>query len=117
MSFDYSRTSATALGLLQRFGAAATLKRKTAGSYDPSTGTSAETVTSLATTACVFDYPQSYVDGTLILAGDKRAYLSSEQEPKQGDVLTWNAVDQTVIAVKAVAPAGVAVMYEAQLRG
>lgn len=117
MSFDYAKTAATALRLLQRFGAAATLTRTAAGTYDPSAGTSAETVTSLTTTACVFDYPQKYVDGSLILVGDKQAFLSSERTPKQGDVLTWSAVDYTVVAVKAVAPAGTAVLYEAQLRG
>lgn len=116
MSFDYAKTAATALRLLQRFGASATLKRTSAGAYDPDTGTSAQTETSLSTTACVFDYDAKYVDGTLILVGDKYAYLSSEQVPKQGDVLTWQSVDYTVIAVKAVAPAGTAVLHEVQLR-
>jgi len=117
VSFDYPRTAATALRLLQRFGAVATLKRSSVAAYDPSTGTAAETPTSLSTTACVFDYPQKYVDGTLILVGDKQAYLSAEQLPKQGDVLAWQSVDYTVITVKAIAPAGVAVLYEVQLRG
>lgn len=117
MSFDYTSTAATALRLLERFGAAATLKRTAAGAYDPSTGQSAETVTSLSTTACVFDYPQKYVDGTLIRVGDKQAYLAATYEPKQGDKLTWSSVDYEVIAFKAVSPAGVPVLYEAQLRG
>lgn len=115
--FDYSATAATALRLLQRFGAAATIKRTTAGAYDPVTGTSTETVTSLSTMAEVFDYPQKYVDGSLILMGDKRAYLAATQEPKQGDKLTWNGADWTVVSVKEVAPAGVPVLYEAQIRG
>lgn len=116
--FDYTATAATALRLLQRFGAAATLKRTSAAAYDPATGTSAETVTSLSTTAAVFDYPQKYVDGTLILVGDKQAYLAATHEPKQGDALTWwGGVDYTVVSVKAVAPAGVAVLYEVQIRG
>lgn len=117
MTFDYAATAATALRLLQRFGAAATLKRTSAATYDPATGTSAETVTSLATTAAVFDYPQKYVDGTLILSGDKQAYLAATQEPKQGDRLTWDGADREVVAVKAIAPAGVPVLYEAQIRG
>ena len=117
MSFDYANTAATALRLLGRFGASATLKREVSGAYDPATGTAPVTETSLTTTACVFDYPQKYVDGTLILAGDKQAYLASAPVPKQGDKLTWQAVDYTVVNVKAIAPAGVAVLYEAQLRG
>lgn len=117
MSFDYARTAATALRLLTRFGASATLKRTSAGAYNPALGTSAETQTSLTTTACVFDYDQKYIDGTLVLAGDKYAFLSSEQMPKQGDVLAWQSVDYTVKAVRHVAPAGTAVLYEVQLRG
>ena len=117
MSFDYAKTAATALRLLTRFGAAATLKREVVGDYDPDTGTSPVTTTSLATTACVFDYDAEYIDGTLILAGDKQAYLASAPVPKQGDKLAWQGADYTVIAAKAVAPAGVAVLYEVQIRG
>jgi hypothetical protein len=117
VTFDYDNTAATALRLLQRFGAAATLKRQSAGDYNPSTGTDTVTVTTLATTACVFAYPQSYIDGTLIQQGDQRAYLSNEQAPKQGDALTWQATDYTLVNVKPVSPAGVPVIYECQLRG
>ena len=73
MSFNYPATAATAKRLLERFGAAATLKRDTTGTYDPSTGTSPVTTESLATTAAVFAYPQRYIDGTLILQGDQQA--------------------------------------------
>lgn len=117
MTFNYTKTAATATRLLARFGAAATLKRQSAGTYNPNTGTDTVTSTSLATTACVFAYPQSYIDGSLIMQGDQRAYLSNEQAPKQGDVLTWQGTDYTVIKAKPVSPAGVVVLHECQLRG
>ena len=117
MTFDYANTAATALRLLTRFGASATLKVYSGTAYDPATGTVTATYTDNAATACVFDYPQKYVDGTLILAGDKQAYMASAPVPKQGDKLAWQAVDYTVVAVKAIAPSGVAVVYEAQIRG
>lgn len=117
MTFDYARSAATALRLLQRFGATATLKRQSAGSYDPSTGTDTVTETSLSTTAAVFAYDQKYIDGTLILQGDQRGYLSNEQEPQQGDLLAWGGVDLRVVAVRPLSPAGTVVLYEAQLRG
>jgi hypothetical protein len=117
MSFDYAHSAATALRLLQRFGASATLKRQSAGSYDPSTGSDTVTETSLTTTAAVFAYDQSYIDGTLILQGDQLAYLSNEQEPQQGDLLAWQGADYRVVAVKPLSPAGTVVLYEAQLRG
>lgn len=117
MTFNYAATAATALGLLTRFGAAATLKRQTAGSYNPATGAATVTSTSLATTAVVFAYPQKVVDGTLVKEGDQQAYLASSPVPAQGDVLTWQGVDYTVVAAKAVSPAGVAVLHECQIRG
>lgn len=117
MTFNYPNTATTATRLLQRFGASCTLKRESGSAYDPSTGTTVPTYDSLPSTACVFAMPQKYIDGTLILQGDQQAYLIPATEPKQGDVLTWSGSDYTVIAVKPVAPAGVPVLFEAQLRG
>ena len=116
-AFNYPNTAATATRLLQRFGAAATLKRQTTGTYDPTTGTSPVTTTSMATTAAVFAYPQGYIDGTLILQGDQQAYMAPGEAPKQGDKLAWQGKDYEVVSVKPVSPAGVPVLYEAQIRG
>jgi hypothetical protein len=117
VSFNYASSAATATRLLINFGAVCTLKRQSAGSYDPATGTDTVTVSSLASVAVVFDYPQKYIDGTLILQGDKQAYMDPGVTPKQGDVLTWQGADYQVIAVKPLSPAGVVLLYEAQLRG
>lgn len=117
MTFNYTATAATATRLLQRFGAAATIKRTTTGAYDPALGYAPVTTTQLATTAAVFDYPQGYIDGTNILQGDRQAYLTPANAPKQGDVLTWQGADLAVVSVKPVAPAGLAVVYEVQVRG
>jgi len=117
VSFNYPATAATATRLLERFGAAATLKRQSGTAYDPATGTSTQTYTSYATTAAVFDYAQKYIDGTLVKQGDQLAYCAPAVTPEQGDRFTWNGVDYSVIAVKAVSPAGVPVLYEVQIRG
>ena len=117
MTFNYASTAATALRLLQRFGLATTFKRTASAAYDPSTGTSAETTTTLDTTAAVFDYKQGYVDGTLIRQGDRYAILSHQNEPKQGDKFTWEGADFDVVNVKPLAPSGVKVIYEVQIRG
>ncbi|HEY1138778.1 MAG TPA: hypothetical protein VGE88_01030 [Lysobacter sp.] len=116
-AFDYAATAATATRLLQRFGAAATIKRTTTGEYDPELGEAPVTVTQLATTAAVFAYDQKFIDGTLVLQGDQRAYLAPAQQPKQGDTLTWQGADLAIVAVKPISPAGVPVLYEAQVRG
>lgn len=115
--FNYARTAATASRLLQRFGAVATLKRRADATYDPATGTTAPTVTPLQTVAVVVDYDAKSIDGTLIRQGDRRAYLDAAVAPRQDDTLAWQGVDLTVVAVRTLAPAGAAVLYEAQLRG
>lgn len=117
MTFNYPNTATTATRLLQRFGAACTLKRESGTAYDPSTGTMVPTYTSVPSTAAVFAMPQKYIDGTLILQGDQQAFMAPAVEVKQGDIVTWAGRDLTVISVKPVAPAGVPVLLEAQLRG
>lgn len=114
--FNYPATAETAARLLTRFGAAATLVRTTTGAYDPATGQASVTIANLATTAAVFAYDQKYIDGTLILQGDQLAYCAPGVEPKQGDSFVWAGVTHTVIAVKPTSPAGVPVLFEAQLR-
>jgi hypothetical protein len=116
-SFNYPATAATATRLLVRFGAACTLVRTTEGAYNPATGSNTVTVENLPTTAAVFAYDQKYIDGTLILAGDQLAYCAPAVEPKQGDSFTWAGVPRTVIAVKPISPAGIPVLFEAQIRG
>ena len=116
-TFNYPATAATATRLLKRFGADATVKRVSGSAYDPDTGTMTPTYTSLPTTAAVFDFAQKYIDGTLILQGDKQAYCAPAVAPVQGDQFDWHGVTYTVIAVKPVSPAGVPVLFEAQIRG
>jgi hypothetical protein len=116
VSFDYPATAATATRLLERFGAACTLVRQTAGAYDPATGSAPITTTSLDTTAAVFDYAQRYIDGTLIKQGDRQAYCAPAVTPAQGDQFTWQGATFTVVSVKPISPAGVPVLFEAQLR-
>jgi len=115
-AFNYSATAATATRLLARFGAACILHRYSAGAYNPATGASAPTYTDIVTTAAVFAYDQQYIDGTLIRQGDQLAYCAPATEPKQGDQLTWQSVKYTVVSAKPVSPAGVPVLFEAQIR-
>lgn len=115
-SFNYAATAATASRLLERFGAVATLKRVTQGAYNASTGAATASDTEIATVAVVFDYHQKYIDGTLIMAGDKQAYMDPGVAPLQGDKLAWQGVTYTIVAVKPLAPAGTVVLHEAQLR-
>lgn len=116
MTFNYSATAATATRLLARFGAACILHRLSVGAYNPATGANATTYSDIVTSAAVFAYDQQYIDGTLIRQGDQLAYCAPATEPKQGDQLTWQGVKYTVVAAKPVSPAGVPVLFEAQIR-
>lgn len=125
MSF-YGNLAATADRLITKFGAAATLRVRTAGAYDPATGQSAQTDTDYPIKAAVFDVRNEEIDGTLIKASDKRAYISTlpgVPVPSVGDLMIWQGVTYQFApngnsepAVKDLAPAGVSVLYEAILR-
>jgi len=116
-AFDYATSASTARRLLTRYGAAATLKRTGSGAYDPTTGTNTPVVTTLQTTAAVFAMPQQYIKDSLVLLGDQQALCDPAAPIEQGDTLTWMGRDYEVVNVRPVAPAGVPVLFEAQIRG
>jgi hypothetical protein len=119
VAYNYPKTSATADRLLKNFGKPATITRTAPGAYNPATGgTGAPVVASQTPQVVVIDYPHSYIDGTLIRQGDRQAFISplATFSPQAGDVLTWGGVEMTLISVKPVAPAGVPVLFEAQVR-
>src|SRR4051812_28822870 len=120
MSFDYSDIADVADELLAEFGATCSLGVVTVGAYDTATGGATSTSTATPITAAIFDFPQKYIDGTMILVGDKRVLISPSglsAAPKAPDTLTdsLGAVHR-VINCKAIAPAGTAVLYIAQVR-
>lgn len=123
MTFDYAKTAATADRLLKRFGAASSLKRRAEGAYDPNTGSSTVTETEQPCTAAVFDFDlrltgQMFAGQSVILAGDKLAYVSAVgvSTPAPGDFLVFGGVTHSVIAVKRLAPSGIDVLHELQVR-
>ncbi len=116
MSFDYSKTAATARRLLGRFGSAAQVL-EVSGAYDPATGQNATTTTPHDVFACVFDFDREFIDGTLVLHGDKQCFCSSSgYTPKPGDVFMWQGEPLSVVASKPLAPSGAEVIVELQVR-
>ena len=121
----YTRLQNTAQKLLKGKGQSLTLTRITAGTYDPATGgmTGATTSTQSAYGA-VFDYGAKQIDGTLIKAGDKQLLLSAFKTdgtaltaPVLGDTVSIGGVVYTLVEpLKTVGPAGITVIYEANLR-
>lgn len=119
MSFNYGATAATAARLILRFGALVVLRRSVPGAYDPATGApGAPTVTSQTVLAVVLDFPQSYIDGTLIRAGDRKVLVSAmgTTAPQAGDTMAWEGQKLVVVNAKKLGPAGPAVLYTLQVR-
>lgn len=123
MTFDYTKTASTVTRLIERFGASATLTTVTPGTYDPSTGSgTGDNTTARTVRAAVFDFSgqqdgAQFLPGTMILAGDKQVYMAVPTvAPQSGDTFLWDSVTYQVVAVKKLAPAGVAVLYELLVR-
>lgn len=121
----YTRLQNTAQKLLKGKGQSLTLTKVTAGTYNPATGAMTGTTTSTQTAyGAVFDYGTKQIDGTLIKAGDKQLLLSAFKTdgtaltaPVLGDTVSIGGVVYTLVEpLKTVGPAGITVIYEANLR-
>lgn len=126
MSF-YSELAETATALLTEFGAPGQLFRAAGpGTYDPTSGsTSDPEADGEDLIAAVFEYDEALIDGSLIQRGDKLVYISVAGllEPKDTDTFAWPiGVDGaptetfTVIKNQKIAPAGINVLYQLQVR-
>lgn len=116
MTFDYARSVATAQRLIANFGQAATLRRKTltGTAYDPTVAT-----TDYDCTVVVENYRYFEVDGTRILAKDKKVFLSTAGltiTPAVGDQILIESIVHQIINLMPLSPGGTVVMYELQAR-
>jgi len=122
-TFNYARARATAERQFARFGQAAVVRR-VASTSDPS-GTpwdpedDVRVTTDHACVVAVMDYDNREIDGTLILAGDRRVYVSTAGlaiEPLTSDRLVIGGKSHEIVAVGQLNPAGTVVYYELQAR-
>lgn len=116
MAFDYVNARATAERLLANFGQAATLTQiaNSGTAYNPT-----QTETDHACTVVILDWKQSDIDGTLVLQGDKKAYISTQgltATPSKNDRLTVGSEVHEIVNLMPLSPAGLVVMWQAQIR-
>ena len=117
MSFDYSKSAATALKLLTKFGGDVTLKRDTGDSTHPITGAiTAGTDASVTTTGLLVNYKNDAIDGTRIMSGDKQLILSNEQAVTMTDKPTINGENWSIVAIETVKPFDTIIIYKVQVR-
>ena len=121
MSLFYDDAAATVLEMLTEFGQVIRLNRANAGAYDPATGeVGAGVVVTYTGMGVVLSYRQEQIDGTLILAGDRRMYVAANMAtaPRPGDTVIL--ADETIVAVvisSPFAPDGTLVYHDIQCRG
>lgn len=117
-TFDYSKSQATALSLITKFGTDATIIRAgtpTGPAHNPTPGVPVEY-------ACkaVFDtWRNDQIDGTLIQRGDLKILVASSGltiTPTPADKFKHSAKEYAIINVDPLQPAGIPVMWTVQAR-
>lgn len=119
MSFDYAKSAATALRLLQQFGQAVTRNASTAGAYDPATGASVVTDVASSRTGALLNYSgkgEIYANGNLVILGDKKLLLDGSGPAEMTDSYVVGATEYSVVSIKELNPAGTVVMFEIHAR-
>lgn len=116
-TFDYASLRSRIDAILARFGQPAIVRRLTdaaAGDWDSNTTPSDHNCT-----AVVVDYDNREIDGTLIIAGDRRAFVAAgslDIDPTAADRFVWNGSVFKIVNAKPVQPAAVKVVWEVQMR-
>lgn len=116
--FDYLKAQQTASRLIARFGAPLSLSVTTPGAYDPDTGLAGGTTQAWSPQAVRMDYSADEIDGTNIKRGDQRIYMQhiAGMSIPPGAKLTIGAEQWMVIESRPLAPAGVVVFHDVQVR-
>lgn len=117
--FDYAGLKGSVDELLAEFGQSCQVRRIGAPvTIDPVN----ETVTGAAlqvfpVVGVVVDYEEKLVDGETIMRGDRQAYVQASVQPARGDLFVDAGGTQwAIVDVRAINPAGLAVVSILQLR-
>ena len=119
MSDFYNGLQSTATRLLAQFGKPLTLRIQTGADYDPATQTNVPTYTDHSVSGVIGNYQGRITEsGTLVQTDDKKILVSvgAAPEPTAGAQIIDGATVYVVQTVKALNPAGVALIYELQGR-
>jgi len=104
--------------LMARFGGVATIRRVATGSYDPATGTIAETNTDTTVRGVLEDVNIREVN-ELVQAGDKRLIIAAADlstAPTTVDKVLINSVVHQIIRIQTIEQDNTAITYEMILR-
>jgi hypothetical protein len=124
MSF-YQGLATTALKLITSKGQSMTWSRRVASAYDPATGAASITTTDSICRGLILDYPEKTYSavatdgGMLVVRGDRKLLLAASGMsgfPQPEDTFLVGSDVWSVVATKAVDPAGTVLVYECQVR-
>jgi hypothetical protein len=118
MSF-YGDLAYTASNLLAKFGKPATLRVQSGSTFNPDTQANTPTYTDTAVSLLVGNYAGRVSEtGTLVQTDDKKLLVSvnGAVEPGIGSLVVDGSTVYVVQSVKALNPAGTALLYELQGR-
>lgn len=104
--------------LVDKFGGEVTIRRVTPGTYNPTTGTSGETVVDTVIQGVLRDVTRREV-GDLVQAGDKRLLIAAtavDATPTPADRVIVTGRSLQVIEVRTVEQDNTAITYELLLR-
>lgn len=114
---DWSEIRAGADEAIAEAGAAGTLRRRGTGAGSDPWNPGATSTTDYAVTVVMTDYDERDRDGTVIQQFDQRALMSAPVEPDSNtDRLIWGGKTYDIINVSALAPGGVPILYQCQVR-
>ena len=90
---------------LKAFGRVVSISHKTVGAYDADTGVATSTSISYSGMGRVGYYSDKLIDGTMILRDDRQVTWQPDSanesfRPSNGDVLSYDAEELTVVSVK-----------------
>lgn len=114
----YTDLAKTALRLLSQFGQTVTRREYTSATYDPLTGTAAQTFVDTSRKGAIFDFGPGVtsVRGQLIQITDKQLLLDATGPVTADDHFIVGGTEYTVVTLSETNPAGTSVIYDLHLR-
>jgi hypothetical protein len=117
MTFDYTSMASVVTDQLAQFGMPMALRRVTAGTYDPVTGTTAGgTSSDIACTGLTTKISNEYAKAFAVEANDRMAILDGKVQPLMTDLLVIASVPWQIVRIDPVQPTTIPLAYKCQIR-
>jgi hypothetical protein len=115
---NYTAIAAQAAQAISIAGQSVTIRKFTAGAYDPATGTASSTFTDTVTSGCLlpFGSGQTFFNGGQIITNDARLLLDPAADFAITDSVFVGGVEFNIVSNLYLNPAGVNCLHDLHLR-